>query len=88
MNELTFNQWMMVGLMAISYFFITVKAGQWLMSLLLKGWDKRRKQDRQQRAVNEFYDAFQLDQLKDGSTMRVATKGNLVIMMYRTEEKA
>lgn len=44
--------------------------------------------DRQQRTVSEFYEAFQLDQLKDGRTMRVAVKGRLVIMMYRTEEKA
>ena len=85
MTELTFNQWMMVGLMAISYLFITVKAGQWLMSLILKGWEKRRNQDRQQRAVNEFYDAFQLDQLKDGSTIRVEIKGGLTIEMYRSE---
>lgn len=87
MTDLSFNQWMMVGIMAISYLFITVKTGQWLVSLIFKGWDKRRNQDRRQRAVNEFYDAFQLDQLKDGSTMRVAIKGNLTIMMYRTERK-
>lgn len=79
---------MLIVIMSISYLFIAVKTGQWLTSVLLKSWDKRRKQDRQQRAVNEFYDAFQLDQLKDGSTMRVAVKGNLVIMMYRTEGKA
>lgn len=86
--HMNLSDWMLVVISGLSYVFITVKTGQWLMSLLLKGWDKRRNQDRRQKAVNEFYDAFNLDQLKDGSTMRVATKGNLVIMMYRTEEKA
>lgn len=78
---------MLIVVMSISYLYIAAKTGHWLVSVLFKSWDKRRKQDRRQRAVNEFYDAFQLDQLKDGSTMRVATKGNLTIMMYRTEDK-
>ncbi|WP_338561841.1 DUF4752 family protein [Erwinia sp. E_sp_B04_7] len=87
MTELTFNQWMMVGLMAISYLFITVKTGQWLMWVFLKSWEKLRKQTRQQQAVNDLYDAFDLDQIKDGTTLKVTTKGSLTIMIYRTEKK-
>ncbi|MGP7382428.1 DUF4752 family protein, partial [Klebsiella pneumoniae] len=51
-------------------------------------WDKRRKESRRQKAVNEFYDAFELNSLEPGSTVRLATKGDLTIMMFRSEGKA
>lgn len=85
MRELTLNEWMAVGLMCTTYLFIVVKSGEWLASVILRQWDKRRKQSRQQRAMNEFYDAFELDKLELDSTMRIATKGNLVLIMYRKE---
>ncbi|HBZ3366651.1 TPA: DUF4752 family protein, partial [Klebsiella pneumoniae] len=40
---------------------------------------------RRQKAVNEFYDAFELNSLEPGSTVRLATKGDLTIMMFRSE---
>ena len=87
MRELTLNEWMAVGLMCTTYLFIVVKSAKWLTSVILKKWEKRRKQSRQQRAINEFYDAFELDKLEPDSTMRIATKGNLVLIMYRNEEE-
>lgn len=86
MQELTLNQWMMVGLMVISYLFILFKTGEWITSALFRKWDKRRTLSRRQKAVNEMYDAFELDQLERGNTVRLATKGNLTIMMFREEE--
>lgn len=85
-KSISISEWMMIGLMAISYAFIVVKAFEWFVLLVAKQWDKRRKVSRRQKAVNELYDAFELDQLKDGSTMRVATKGDLNIFMYRKGE--
>lgn len=87
MKDISLNEWMMIGLMAIGYVFVIIKAFQWFVLLLAKQWDKRRKETRRQKAVNELYDAFELDQLKDGSTMRVATKSDLNIFMYRGERK-
>ncbi len=86
MNNVSLAEWLVFGLMPIGYIFIVVTAFRWLVSLCFKQWDKRRKQDRKQRAVNELYDAFELDKLTDGTTMRVATKGNLTIMMYRGDK--
>lgn len=43
---------------------------------------------RRQKAVNEFYDAFDLSSIEPGTTVRLATKGDLTIMMYRTEGSA
>ena len=86
MNNVSLAEWLVFGLMPIGYIFIVVTAFRWLVSLCFKQWDKRRKQDRKQRAVNELYDAFELDKLTDGTTMRVATQGNLTIMMYRGDK--
>ncbi len=85
--EISISEWMMIGLMAVGYLFIVITAFQWLVLVLAKQWDKRRKDSRKQKAVNELYDAFELDKLKDGNTMRVATKGDLNIFMYRGDQK-
>ncbi|WP_279625380.1 DUF4752 family protein [Xenorhabdus eapokensis] len=73
------------GLMVIGYLYILLKAMNWLGGLLVSAYYNRRKEERKQKAVNELYDAFKLDQLQDGHTMKIATKGGLVIMMYRQQ---
>jgi hypothetical protein len=78
-----FYDWMNAGLCAIGYLFILVKAFEWFVSVCLKKWDKCRKESRRQKAVNELYYAFNLDEIEAGSTVRLATKGGLTIMMYR-----
>jgi hypothetical protein len=76
---------MNIGLAAIGYLFIMFKAGGWLTLKLAKQWDKHRKQEVKQRAVNQLYDAFELDKIKGSDELKITTKGNLVIMMYRAE---
>lgn len=76
---------MMIGMLVISYLYFVSQAVKWFIWTCLKQWDKRRKDTRRQKAVNELYDAFELDKLKDGSMMRVATKGDLNIFIYRGE---
>ncbi|MCX9004566.1 DUF4752 family protein [Citrobacter portucalensis] len=73
------------GLALMGWLFIMFKTGQWFISVFLKQWDKRRKLSRRQKAVNEFYDAFDLSSIEPGTTVRLATKGNLTIMMFRQE---
>ncbi|ECD1969994.1 DUF4752 family protein [Salmonella enterica subsp. enterica serovar Abaetetuba] len=74
-----------VGLALMGWLFIMFKTFQWFISIALKQWDKRRKQSRRQKAVNEFYDAFDLSSIEPGTTVRLATKGDLTIMMFRKE---
>ncbi|MBC8950052.1 MULTISPECIES: DUF4752 family protein [Xenorhabdus] len=71
--------------MVMGYLYILVKAMNWLGGLLVSAYYNRRKEERKQKAANELYDAFKLDQLQDNQTVRVATKGSLVIMMYRQQ---
>ncbi|MGU7132898.1 DUF4752 family protein [Salmonella enterica subsp. enterica serovar Glostrup] len=74
-----------VGLALMGWLFIMFKTVQWFISIALKQWDKRRKQSRRQKAVNEFYDAFDLSSIEPGTTVRLATKGDMTIMMFRQE---
>ncbi|EDS7536822.1 DUF4752 family protein [Salmonella enterica subsp. enterica] len=73
------------GLALMGWLFIMFKTGQWFISIALKQWDKRKKQSRRQKAVNEFYDAFDLSSIEPGTTVSLATKGDLTIMMFRQE---
>ncbi|APB06093.1 DUF4752 family protein [Raoultella ornithinolytica] len=76
------------GLAILGWAYIMFKTGQWITKNALGQWDKRRKQSRRQKAVNELYEVFELNKLESGSTMRIVTKGDLTIMMYRSEGKA
>lgn len=76
------------GLALMGWLFIMFKTWQWFISVFLKQWDKRRKLSRRQKAVSEFCDAFDLSSIEPGTTVRLATKGDLTIMMYRTEGAA
>lgn len=87
MHDMSISTMMMIGLMALSYLFIMVKPGEWSTRMLFKGWDKKRKKTLQQKAVNDLYDAFELDKIKSGSDIKITTKGNLVIIMYRKEDE-
>ncbi|CQI88930.1 DUF4752 family protein [Yersinia rohdei] len=67
----------------IGYFYIISKSVRWAGINIWKQWDKRKKEDRKQKAINELYDAFNLSELTDGDTMKVVTKNGLTIMMFR-----
>ncbi|ENY7947887.1 DUF4752 family protein, partial [Escherichia coli] len=74
-----------VGLALLGYFYIVFCSGRWLSLLFLKKWNKRRKQDERQKALEAFYDAFELSRIEPGTTARIATKGDLMIVMFRQE---
>lgn len=76
------------GLALLGWVYVMFKTVQWIIKNIFSQWDKRRRESRRQKAVNEFYDAFELNSLEPGSTVRLATKGDLTIMMFRSEEKA
>lgn len=73
------------GLALLGWIYIMFKAGQWIIENVFRQWGKRRKQSRRQKAVNELYEAFELNKIEPGSTVRMATKGGLTIMMMRVE---
>lgn len=47
--------------------------------------EKRRKQELRQKALEAFYDAFELGSIEPGTTAKIATKGDLMIVMFRQE---
>ena len=73
------------GLALFGYFYIMFSAGTWAATVFLKQWKKRRKQELRQKALEAFYDAFELSRIEPGTTARIATKGDLMIVMFRQE---
>ncbi|ECI2712771.1 DUF4752 family protein [Salmonella enterica subsp. enterica] len=75
-----------VGLSVLGYTYIVFKTGQWILTNALKQWDKRRKVSAKQKAINGLYEAYELDKVSEGDTVKVATKEGLVIMICRQEK--
>lgn len=70
-------------LASIGMLYIMFKAGDWVISMALKGWCKRRKESAKQKAVNDLFDAFEMEKVSSEDTIKIRTKGGLIIMMYR-----
>ncbi|EFM0187131.1 DUF4752 family protein [Escherichia coli] len=85
-TTITIDTALNTGLALLGWFYIMFSAGKWVTSVFLKWWEKRRKQERHQKALNEFYDAFDLGSIEPGTTARIATKGDLMIVMFRQEK--
>ena len=84
-TTMTIDMALNTGLALLGWYYIMFSAGKWAISVFLKQWEKRRKQERHQKALNEFYDAFELSRIEPGTTARIATKGDLMIVMFRQE---
>lgn len=87
-RQMSIATYLNTGLAILGWAYIMVKTGQWIIKNIFSQWEKRRRESRRQKAVNEFYDAFELNSLEPGSTVRLATKGDLTIMMFRSEGKS
>ncbi|MGP2469987.1 DUF4752 family protein [Yersinia sp. 2540 StPb PI] len=72
-----------IGLALIGYFYIISKSVRWAGINIWKQWDKRKKEERKQKAINELYDAFNLGELTESDTLKAVTKNGLTIMMFR-----
>ncbi|EPP7777583.1 DUF4752 family protein [Escherichia coli] len=85
-TTITIDTVLNTGLALLGWCYIMFSAGRWAISVFLKQWEKRRKQERRQKALNEFYDAFDLSSIELGTTVRITAKGDLMIMMFRQEK--
>ncbi|HGW9080926.1 TPA: DUF4752 family protein [Escherichia coli] len=85
-TTITIDALLNTGLALLGWFFIMFSAGKWAASFFLKQWGKRRKQEKRQKALEAFYDAFELGSIEPGTTARIATKGDLMIVMFRQEK--
>ncbi|ECE8819646.1 DUF4752 family protein [Salmonella enterica subsp. enterica serovar Reading] len=85
-TTITIDTALNTGLALLGWFYIMFSAGRWAASVFLKQWEKRRKQERRQKVLNEFYDAFDLSSIEPGTTARVAAKGDLMIVVFKQEK--
>ncbi|HAV8801498.1 TPA: DUF4752 family protein [Escherichia coli] len=86
-TTITIDTALNTGLALLGWFYIMFSAGKWVTSVFLRQWEKRRKQERRQKVLDEFCDAFDLSSIEPGTTARVATKDGLMIMMFRQEKE-
>lgn len=86
-SQLTIDTALNVGLALLGYFYIMSCAGRWVSLLFLKKWNKHRKHDQRQKAMNAFSEAFVIDSMEPGDPARVISRGDVVILVYRSEEK-
>ncbi len=54
---------------------------------VVQKWNKRRKQEQRQKAMDAFFEAFGIDSMEPGDPARVISRGDVVILVYRNEEK-
>lgn len=88
MDKINYADWMTLTLTVIAYLWIIRNSCTWILKVAAREWSNRREKERRQRAVNELYDSFNLDTLESGSTMRITTRGSLLLVMYRAETKS
>lgn len=84
MKELSVTDWMTIGLMTIGYLFIVVKAGEWLLGVLLSflnRWIKRN--NKQQLAVEDLIEAFPV---KTDEAINITTNGGYRIRITKEKE--
>ncbi|EPB2343031.1 DUF4752 family protein [Providencia rettgeri] len=82
MSDETYK-WIVATLSMMGYVWIVTQAFCWFVSLIFSKLLKRKSKERKQAAIDELYDAFELGEIKDNQTIKVATKGGLVVMIYR-----
>ncbi|MFP1868654.1 DUF4752 family protein [Lonsdalea quercina] len=79
-----FSDCLNIGLAIFGYLFIMYKAWQWLFHLAFHAYDKAQKKSRIEKAVDDLYDALELDKINYSQTVKVTAKGGVVFMMYRS----
>lgn len=85
MHQFSFIDWAIMGLIALSYVFIIVKSIEWLLGVLLRKWLRRRRQPVQDKAMSEFCDAFDIDEMPPGTQKLLTTKGDIVVYVIKRE---
>lgn len=83
-TTITIDTLLNTGLALLGWLYIMSRTWRWLGSIFLKQWKKRRKQELRQKALEAFYDAFELSRIEPVQ-QPIATKGDLMIVMFRQE---
>lgn len=84
MKELSFTDWMIIGLMTISYLFILVRAGEWFFGILLNSYNRWvKRKNKQQLAIEDLLEAFPV---KADEAMNITTNGGYRIRITKEKE--
>ncbi|STM09171.1 Uncharacterised protein [Escherichia coli] len=62
---ITIDMALNTGLALLGYLYIMFCSGRWLVTVVQK-WNKRRKQEQRQKAMDAFFEAFGIDSMEPG----------------------
>lgn len=82
MSDETYK-WIVGSLSAIGYLWILIRAFEYFTGLIFEKLIKRKEKDRKLAAMAEFYEAYELDKIRERQMVRVTTKYGLVVVIYR-----
>jgi len=84
MKDASFTDWMVIGLMVISYLFILVQAWKWVVLNIANRLVRFiNRNNPKQLAINALCDAFELQKLKQGDSITAKTVNGLCITISR-----
>ncbi len=74
-TTITIDTALNTGLALLGYFYIMFCSGRWLSLLFMKKWNKRRKQEQRQKAIDAFFEAFGIDGMEPGIQLAQLAEG-------------
>lgn len=72
---ITIDMALNTGLVLLGYFYIMFCSGRWLSLLFMKKWNKRRKQEQRQKAMDAFSKPSELTAWNQGIQLAQSAEG-------------
>ncbi|ODQ12081.1 DUF4752 domain-containing protein [Shigella sp. FC569] len=72
---ITIDMALNTGLALLGYFYIMFSSGRWLSLLFMKKWNKRRKQEQRQKAMDAFSKPSELTAWNQGIQLAQSAEG-------------
>ena len=83
------TDWLFFATMIISWFYLVAKAYRWFLSFLFRlGWRLWNRKDEQHLALDSFYEAFKLADIKPGGGLVITTESGMTIRINKPKGNA
>lgn len=76
--------WLIMFQVVLIWFYMASQAGRWIMGLVIrKGWRWWNRSDEKTLALDSFYEAFGLGDIKPGQGIEVTTQSGMIISIKK-----
>ena len=84
----TIIDWIAFIQVLLIWFYMAYRSGQWIVSVACSnGWRWWNRKNKKARALDSFYEAFNLNSLKPGSVVVVTTQSGMTIQIHKPKEE-